>query len=80
MSTVYSVLFSAGDSMGAIGGLNLLRQNNIEPFAMCGLFMASPLLAKEVRANVSLPILNLDDLASPEVTERIKPFRTKLVV
>jgi hypothetical protein len=73
MSTVYSVLFSAGDSMGAISGMHTLNGIGIQPFAMTGLFTASPLLVKEVQHHLDVPILLLDDLSSPTILNRLGP-------
>ncbi|HFC01071.1 MAG TPA: hypothetical protein ENJ53_09735, partial [Phaeodactylibacter sp.] len=52
MSQVSEVIFSAGDSLGILSGLNLLWHMAIEPFAVSGLFTASPLLIKEVEDNL----------------------------
>ena len=65
MSTVYSVIFSAGDSLSAIHGINQLQSNGIQPFALSGLFTASPLLIDEVNCfkNFDVPVVTIDDLS-----------------
>jgi hypothetical protein len=63
MSTVEGVMFSAGDSLSAIQGINVLNQWNIYPDCLSGLFTASPLLIQEVRENTSLPVFNIHELA-----------------
>lgn len=62
MKTVSEVLFSSSDSLGALGGLQVLHSLGIHPFAISGLLTASPLLANETRAYVRIPIFSLDDL------------------
>lgn len=62
MRTVNGVIYSCGDSLGAISSLQLLADWNIRPFALSGLFTASSLLVEEVRPHVQIPILTLDDL------------------
>lgn len=71
MNTVHQVVFSAGDSLAAVQGLETLKSWGIMPSALSGLFTASPLLIKEVKEFLYetqeilyMPILNLEDLAS----------------
>ncbi|WP_187174115.1 DUF1611 domain-containing protein [Algoriphagus sp. AK58] len=71
MSTVHQVVFSAGDSLSAVQGVQTLNQWGIMPSALSGLFTASPLLIKEVKEFLYerqellfLPILNLEDLSA----------------
>lgn len=70
MSTVHQVVFSAGDSLSAVHGVETLMSWGIVPSALSGLFTASPLLIKETKEYLYekqdllfLPILNLEDLA-----------------
>ncbi|MCB9232363.1 MAG: hypothetical protein H6581_11910 [Bacteroidia bacterium] len=79
MSTVHSILFSAGDSMGAISGLQFLNDLGHYPFALTGLFTAAPLLAKEVSENVTSPILFLNDLSSEGIVNWIEGSRQKII-
>jgi len=62
-STVGGVVFSAGDSLSAISGIQILNKWGICPTMISGLFTASPLMIKEVRENTSLPVFTIDDLA-----------------
>jgi hypothetical protein len=66
MSTIDGVIFSAGDSLSAICGVQLLESAGIKPFALCGLFTASPLLIEEVRLyhRINIPIVTLQDLTN----------------
>ncbi len=67
-STIYATLFSAGDSLGVISGLQILADWGIQPFAVSGLFTASELLIREVEGRVDVPILRLSDLLSDRAT------------
>lgn len=62
MSTVQEVMFSACDSLAAVHGVQTLRNWGIAPFALCGMFTTSPLLMKEVREYVDVPVFTLDQL------------------
>ncbi|MFL0684867.1 MAG: hypothetical protein ACJLTB_16905 [Algoriphagus aquaeductus] len=70
MSSVHQVVFSAGDSLAALHGVQTLQRWGIMPSALSGIFTASPLLIREVKdflleelGLLYLPILNLEDLA-----------------
>jgi hypothetical protein len=63
MSVVDDVLFSGGDSMSAVHGVERLQQWGIEPLALSGLFTASPLLIKEVAENCDTPVFNIQQLS-----------------
>jgi hypothetical protein len=65
-STVDGVVFSAGDSLAAVNGIQLLHQWGIYPDAISGLLTASPLLVQEVAANTAVPVLNIETLAAGE--------------
>ncbi len=71
MNTVHQVVFSAGDSLSALHGVQTLQNWGIMPSALSGLFTASPLLIREVKEFLYeklelffMPILNLEDLAT----------------
>lgn len=63
MSTIHAVMFSAGDSLAAINGIQVLGNWGVRPFAISGLLTASPLLISEVREHCSLPVYTLGDLS-----------------
>jgi hypothetical protein len=63
MSVVDEVVFSGGDSMSAVHGVEKLQQWGIEPLALSGLFTASPLLIREVAENCDTPVFNLQQLS-----------------
>ncbi len=62
MQTVHEVIFSACDSLSAVCGVQTLREWDIFPFALCGMFTTSPLLIREVSENVTVPVFTLDKL------------------
>ena len=67
MNTVDHVIFSSGDSLAAIQGVDILNKWNIYPFALSGLLTASPLLVREVEANSSVPVFTIQQLAKGEM-------------
>lgn len=64
MDTIHAILFSAGDSLAAINGINVLHSWGIRPFAISGVLTASPLLMKEVKENCNLPVYTIEDLSN----------------
>jgi hypothetical protein len=63
MSAVDEVVFSGGDSLSAVHGVEKLQQWGIEPIALSGLFTISPLLVKEVKENCDTPVFNIQQLS-----------------
>jgi hypothetical protein len=61
-STIFATLFSGGDSLGVLAGLDILKKWDIRPFAVSGLFTASELLIKEIEDQIDTPVLRLNDL------------------
>ncbi|MES1182010.1 MAG: hypothetical protein ABUL44_04355, partial [Flavobacterium sp.] len=66
MSTVHSMIFSCGDSLGVFYGLQLLEQFGVTPAVICGRFTMSPLLINEVKAKTEIATLDIDQLSSGE--------------
>ena len=62
MSVIDHIIFSGEDSMGALLGEDVLTRAGKRPFALSGLFTTAPLLKKEVEANTTLPVLDLEAL------------------
>ena len=75
MKQIDEVIFSAADSLGILSGLHLLKQHGIKPFAVSGLFTASPLLIEEVEGVINYPVLTLEGLASKDVLKKLKNKR-----
>ena len=63
ISTIDGVIFSAGDSLAAINGVQLLNKWGIHPTLLGGLFTASPLLIREVTENTNVPVFTIEELA-----------------
>jgi hypothetical protein len=73
-ATIYATLFSSGDSLGVLSGLQILNKWGIQPFAVSGLFTASELLIREVDGLIDTPVLRLGDLINVK-TEHLGPYR-----
>lgn len=69
MSTVDEVIYSDGNSTGALFGIQHLLSNRIRPFAICGSMTASPLLIEEVQAFTEIPVVRLEDLELASFSE-----------
>lgn len=66
-NSVDAIVFAAGDAMGANGGAEWLRQRNLPIVALSGCVSASPLAAREAQHVTGLPMLNLNELSSPNI-------------
>ena len=77
-SCVDDVLLSCGDSLSVLSGLEILSSMGLQPFAISGLLNVAPLMVDEVRKNVSLPVLSLDDLMSKKVERHMQVRRPKI--
>jgi len=64
-SRLDGVLFAAFDSAGAVGGIGVLREVGLEPFAVSGLVSATPLGSRETRAALGVPLVARDELRDP---------------
>lgn len=63
ISTIDGVMFSAGDSLAAINGIQLLNRWGVNPTLLSGLLTASPLLIREVKENTNVPVFTIEELA-----------------
>jgi len=70
---VDSAIFSAGDSLGVVSGLELLKKWGIRLFAVGGRFTMSPLLVEEVKENCGIDVLRLLDLGDKSIIEYFEP-------
>jgi len=68
---VGTVVFSAGDAMGAMTGLAELRRRSLDVVAVAGLLTASPLAVRETERIVDVPVVPLIDLCTAEIAERV---------
>lgn len=71
LETIDTSIFSAGDSLAAIHGVNTLQQWGVYPIALCGLLTTSPLLMKEVSENTTIPVYTLDQLGQGELSVKV---------
>jgi len=76
-STIDYTFFSAVDSLSAIFGIEQLSQLNLRPFAVGGLFTASPLLHKEVADLIDIPVVNLDGILALTLTVESNKVRLR---
>ncbi|MEM8871149.1 MAG: DUF1611 domain-containing protein [Pseudomonadota bacterium] len=60
------ILFAAPDALSALGGVTVLNQMGLTPFAISGMVSCSPLAKSEAAEVTGLPILSREDLWSPE--------------
>lgn len=70
-SMVNGVLFAAGDAMGAIGGIEWLRQRELPVSALSGQLTASPLAMREAAAHSDVPVMTLAELLDPHSATRL---------
>lgn len=64
------ILFAAPDALSALGGITVLAQVDLTPFAISGMLSCSPLAAAEAAEVTGLPILSREDLWSAERVAR----------
>lgn len=74
---VDTVVFAAGDAMGAVGGVDALRRLGLPVAAVSGLLTASPLATEEARAALDVPVFTLDELF--DLPRALAPTRSAAV-
>jgi len=58
-SRIHRLLFTAGDAMGAIGGLEILkRQFGLQPDAISGGCSSAPLAVRELQEHTDIPVVS----------------------
>lgn len=80
MSTIYKVIFSCGDSLGAFYGVQLLREWGIDVTAISGRFTMSPLLIKEVHDHIKIPVFTIDEVMTGSRNELFNANIVKMAV
>jgi len=78
MNTVDEVIFSAGDSLSAIQGIQTLKNWGVIPVALSGMFTASPLLINEVKELSQIPVYTLEDLVDAGALQLVKRSKFKI--
>lgn len=69
--TLDSVIFTAGDAMGAAGGVTWLRDRQLPVRAVSGTLTASPLAIREASESCGLPVLDLEALSDVTIAHRL---------
>lgn len=72
LSTVTAVLFSCGDSLSAINGVQYLTSLGVPPIAVCGTYTMSPMLIEEVKACCHVKTATLQDLLTVEFAQYVE--------
>lgn len=67
MQTIHNTVFSCGDSLSVMAGLQVLRDMQIHPCMVSGRFTMSPLLIEEVRTRMSIPVHTIDEIMTGEL-------------
>ena len=65
------VLFATPDAIGAVGGVALLRDMGLEPFAVSGPISCSPLAAAEAEAATQVPVVQRAELCDPSLAAQL---------
>ncbi|MEM8691063.1 MAG: DUF1611 domain-containing protein [Pseudomonadota bacterium] len=70
-----AILFAAPDALGVVGGVHVLEQNDLSPFAISGMVSCSPLATAEAEMATGLPVLSREDLWDPQmIHHHVQPF------
>lgn len=77
MNTVDQIIFSCGDALSALSGIEWLKKTAMAPFAISGLFTASQLLVNEVQCHTNVPVLTLADLLSDKALNLMEASRAR---
>lgn len=64
---VQEIVFSAGDALGAVGGVSTLATLGLSPSLVSGVLTASPLATREAMAALDVPVIPTYDLCDPNV-------------
>ncbi len=62
MSTIHNVVFSCGDSLAALKGIEILNEIGVYPCMISGRFTMSPLLIQEAEEQTNLPVHTIDEI------------------
>ena len=67
MKTIHNTVFSCGDSLSVMAGLQVLNEMGIKPCMISGRFTMSPLLIEEVRTRMKVPVHTIDEIMTGEL-------------
>ena len=65
------LLFAAPDALGAVGGVNVLNEHGLEPFAISGMVSCSALGTQEAEETTGVPVVTRDALCSPDDVHKL---------
>jgi hypothetical protein len=72
-SRIHKLIFAAHDSFGAIGGLNILKQEfGLQPDAISGVCSSSPLMRRELAKFTDIPVFNNIEWDLKQLIEMLK--------
>jgi hypothetical protein len=67
MDTIHNVVFSCGDSLSVMAGLQVLKSLHIHPCMISGRFTMSPLLITEVTDRMHIPVHTIDEIMTGDL-------------
>jgi len=70
---VDQVIFTAGEALSAVSGVELLRRHDLPVAAVTGRLTSSPLATREARTVLEVPVIETLDLCEPEVAVAMLP-------
>lgn len=70
-ASVDGIVFAAGDSVSAVAGVRLLREEGLPVVALSGVLTASPLAMAEAVAGVDIPVYEAAAMADPSVADQM---------
>ena len=70
---VDQVVFTCGEALSALTGVELLRKHNLRVVAVSGRLTSSPLATREARSVLDVPVIETLDLCEPEVALAMLP-------
>ncbi|MGI8700626.1 MAG: hypothetical protein ACR2JU_05360 [Nocardioidaceae bacterium] len=71
-----TVVFAAGEALGALAGQDLLRLRGLAPVLVSGRLTASPLAKAEAALALDVPVLGVEELASAAIIHLLLPGGT----
>ena len=69
------ILFAAPDALGSVGGVQVLDDYGIRPFAISGMVTRSPLAVQEAVAETGVPHISREQLCDPDsISAHVRPL------
>ncbi|WP_369174135.1 DUF1611 domain-containing protein [Streptomyces sp. R28] len=68
---VDGIVFAAGDSVSAVAGVRMLRDEGLPVVALSGVLTASPLATAEAVAGVDVPVYATSALSAPALADQV---------